>query len=67
MGEGLVVCLGIFLLGVVPVMGFVDVIFMKYSLVADHYQYVALVGVVVLAAAAWSLWRKERKPRFSKS
>ncbi len=36
----------------VPVMGFTDIVFMKYSLVADHYQHVAIIAVVALAAAA---------------
>jgi Flp pilus assembly protein TadD len=36
------------------VLGFTDVYFMKYSLVADHYQHLALIGVVALAGAAWA-------------
>ncbi len=36
-------------------MGFADVGFMKYSLVADHYQYLALIAVMAAAAAGWSL------------
>jgi tetratricopeptide (TPR) repeat protein len=38
-------------LALVPVMGLVDVYFMRYSLVADHYQYVAIVGVAAAAGA----------------
>ena len=38
----------------VPVMGFTDVYFMKYSLVADHYQHLALIGVVAFAGSAWA-------------
>jgi protein O-mannosyl-transferase len=41
-----------------PSIGLVDVGFMKYSLVADHYQHIAVVGVIVLAAAGWSVWRR---------
>ncbi len=44
---------GLFLIGLVPVMGLADVYFMKYSLVADHYQYLAIIGVVAAAGAAW--------------
>jgi tetratricopeptide (TPR) repeat protein len=40
-----------FIVALVPVMGLVDVYFMRYSLVADHYQYVALVGIVAAAGA----------------
>ena len=41
-----------YLLALVPVMGLTDVYFMKYSLVADHYQHVALLGALALVAAA---------------
>ena len=41
-----------------PVMGFTDVYFMKYSLVADHYQHLALIGVTALAGAGWAQWRR---------
>ena len=40
-----------FVLALVPVMGLTDVYFMKYSLVADHYQHVALLGVTALVGA----------------
>jgi protein O-mannosyl-transferase len=40
-----------FCIALLPVVGFVDVYFMKYSLVADHYQHIALVAVVALLAA----------------
>ena len=30
---------------------------MKFSLVADHYQHLALIGVVAFAGAAWERWR----------
>jgi protein O-mannosyl-transferase len=43
-----------------PVLGFTDVYFMKYSLVADHYQHLALIGVVALAAAAWAGWQRRQ-------
>ncbi len=41
----------------VPVLGFVDVYYMRYSLVANQYAHIALIGVVVPAAAAWEGWR----------
>jgi tetratricopeptide (TPR) repeat protein len=39
---------GYFCVSLVPVLGFTDVYFMKFSLVADHYAHVALIGL-----AAW--------------
>ncbi len=51
-----------FCAALVPVMGFTDVGFMKYSLVADHYQHIAIIGVIALATGYWGLWR-ERMPQ----
>ena len=50
---------GFFCLALTPIMGFIDVGFMKYSLVADHYQHIAIIGVIVLAAAGWSIWHRQ--------
>jgi tetratricopeptide (TPR) repeat protein len=47
---------GYFCAMLVPVMGFSDVYFMRFSLVADHYQYLAIIGVVALAGSAWGRW-----------
>ena len=35
-----------------PALGFVDVFSFKYSFVADHFQYLACIGIIVFAAAA---------------
>jgi protein O-mannosyl-transferase len=48
---------GFFCVALVPVMGFTDVGFMKYSLVADHYQHIAIIGLIALVSAGWSAWR----------
>jgi len=50
---------GYFCAALVPVMGFTDVYFMKYSLVADHYQHLALIGVVGFVAAGWARWDRK--------
>ena len=56
--------LGYFVVMLLPVLGFFDMAFAKYSLVADHLQYVALPGVVALSVGgAVSLWRRRRLPR----
>jgi protein O-mannosyl-transferase len=47
---------GFFNVALLPVLGFVDVGYMRYSLVADHYQYIALIGVLALVAAAGTYW-----------
>lgn len=41
----------------VPVLGFTDTYFMKFSLVADHYAHLAVIGVAAAAGALWSRWR----------
>jgi Tfp pilus assembly protein PilF len=48
---------GYFCAMLIPVMGLTDVYFMRYSLVADHYQYLAMISVVA-AAAGWLLLRR---------
>jgi tetratricopeptide (TPR) repeat protein len=43
---------GYFCVMLIPVLGFTDVYFMRYSLVADHYAHLALIGAVCWVAAA---------------
>ena len=45
---------GYFCVALIPVLGFTDVYFMKYSLVADRYEHLAIIGVVGLAGAGWA-------------
>jgi tetratricopeptide (TPR) repeat protein len=47
---------GYFCVALAPVMGFVDVGFMKYSLVADHYQHISIISAIALTSAGWSEW-----------
>jgi protein O-mannosyl-transferase len=55
----LVVAGTLYFVALLPVLGLVDVGYMRYSLVADHYQYMAIVAIVALVAAAlWILPRR---------
>ncbi len=51
LGRPLLFALAFDVLALLPVLGFGDIYFMRYSLVADHWQHVALVAPVALAAA----------------
>lgn len=60
-GRPLALAWAYFCVTLVPVMGLVDVAYMRYSLVADHYQHLAVIGVVALGAAAWAGWAREAR------
>jgi len=57
LGRGPLFAWGYFCVSLVPVMGFTDVYFMRYSLVADHYEHLALIGAIAPAAAGFALLR----------
>lgn len=53
-GRSVLFALGYYVITLAPVVGFFDIYFMRYSLVADHYQFVSIIGVIALiVSAAW--------------
>jgi tetratricopeptide (TPR) repeat protein len=43
---------GFFVAALLPVLGFFDVYYFRYSYVADHFQYLACIGLISLAVSA---------------
>jgi tetratricopeptide (TPR) repeat protein len=50
-GRALLFAAAYFLIALLPVIGIVNMLFMGLSLVADHFQYLAMIGVIAFAAA----------------
>jgi protein O-mannosyl-transferase len=63
-GRGPLFALVCFLVVLTPVLGLVDMSFMRYSLVSDHLQYPAMPGIIALVAAVLSapVSRGSRQP-----
>lgn len=53
-GKGALAAFAFFVMTLFPALGFLNVYPMRYSFVADHFQYLASLGPIALAAAAAS-------------
>ncbi len=60
MGRGPVVAMAFFLITLGPALGFVNVYPMRYSFVADHFQYLASIGLIVAAVEGGARIIRER-------
>jgi Flp pilus assembly protein TadD len=55
--------LGFFLLMIAPVLGFVDISYMRITWVADHFLYLPMIGPLVLLVAGGASWLESRADR----
>ena len=51
-GKPCLLALGYYLTMLAPALGFVNIYFMRYSLVADHWQYYSIIGLIALVVSA---------------
>jgi len=65
--RGLAAGLGFYAISIAPALGFVNVAPMRYSFVADHFQYLASLGIIatVVGIPVWCVeaWSRGRPPR----
>jgi protein O-mannosyl-transferase len=54
---------GFFCVALAPVLGLKDVGFMEHSLVADQYQYIAIIGVICLISAGFYAWHGQMRSK----
>ena len=54
---------GFFVLALLPVLGFFDIYYFRYSFVADHFQYLACLGLISLAASTGAAICERAGPR----
>ncbi len=63
-GRHLLFGLGFFVFNLLPVIGLLKMSYMRYSWVADHFAYIAVIGITGLAAAGFSAWATQ-SPRIA--
>lgn len=58
-GRPLLFALGYFVVTLFPVLGFFSIYFLKYSYVADHWQYTSIIGVIALIVGLAGRYRQK--------
>lgn len=53
-GRGPIAASAFYAVAIFPALGFVNIAFTRYSYVADHFQYIASVGALLLIGGIWS-------------
>jgi len=64
-GRAVLAAMGYYVAGIFPVLGFVNIVYMRFSFVADHWQYYAIIGIIALVvggAHSLCLRMKLKKP-----
>ena len=54
-----------FSITILPVLGFIDIYFMKFSPVADHWQYFSIIGIIVLVSEGFRLLYQQADRRLA--
>ncbi|MGD0058961.1 MAG: tetratricopeptide repeat protein [Verrucomicrobiia bacterium] len=62
-GKPCLFALGYYVVMLVPALGFVNIYFMRYSLVADHWQYYSIIGLITLVVSAGIVVAQRLGPR----
>jgi protein O-mannosyl-transferase len=60
LARGALFGLGYFLIALLPVLGFFDIYYFRYSFAADHFQYLACLGIIALVSAGGAVLLQRR-------
>lgn len=61
-GRPVLFALGFYVVTLGPVLGFLNIYFMRYSFVADHYQYLSIIGIIALVVGTVGTILKRLQP-----
>jgi Tfp pilus assembly protein PilF len=61
-GRPVLFALAYFIVTLAPVLGFINIYFMKFSFVADHYQYLSIIAPIALVSGAgWTYFAQSSR------